>query len=127
MFEIRNGELYHKGMDKPLTYNKGRIKTVGEIYKILGKNRLRDLSFDMPGGKPTPQQFVILNRVEEEMPSTTDVANAGDTELQEITENVARSTENPVEQLKGDSSEDLPMQEPLGLDKQLRSIQGWKG
>ena len=51
MFEIRNGELYYKGVDKPLTYKKRRLRLVGEIAdKILGKNRIRDLGFDVPRG-----------------------------------------------------------------------------
>ena len=37
---------------------------------------------------------------------------------------MARSTENLIEQLKVESSEDLPMQELLDLGKQLRSIRG---
>ena len=66
----------------------------------------------------------MLNRVEEEMPSMSDVAKADDIEFQEITENVAKSTENLIEQLDGESSKDLPMHELLGLDKQLRNIRG---
>ena len=66
----------------------------------------------------------MLNRFEEEMPSTSDVAKADDIELQEITENVTRSTDNLIVQLEGESSMDLPMYELLGLDKQLRSIRG---
>ena len=58
------------------------------------------------------------------MSSTSDVAKADNIELQEITENALRSTENLTEQLEGKSSEDLPMHELLGVDKQLRSIQG---
>ena len=46
------------------------------------------------------------------------------TELQEITGNVARSTENLTAQLEGESSDDLPMRELLGLEKQLRGIRG---
>ena len=64
----------------------------------------------------------MLNRVEEELPSTSEVAKVDDIELQEITENASRSTVNPNEQLEGESSEALPMHELLGLDKQLRSI-----
>ena len=78
----------------------------------------------MLSGKLTPQQSVMLNKAEEEIPSTSDVANAGDIELQEIIENVARSTENLIDQFEGESSEDLLMHELLGLDKQLRSIRG---
>ena len=39
-----------------------------------------------------------------------------------MTENAARSTENLIQQLEGESSEDLPMREYLSLDKKLRSI-----
>ena len=46
------------------------------------------------------------------------------TELQEITENMARSTENLTAQLEGESSDDLPMRELLGLDKLLKTIRG---
>ena len=75
-------------------------------------------------GRPTPRQAVALNKAEEEMSSTSDVARADDIELQEITENVARSTENLIAQLEGESSDDLPMRELLCQDKQLRSIRG---
>ena len=58
------------------------------------------------------------------MPSTSDVAKVDDIELQEILENTVRSTENLTEQLEDESTEDLPMCELLGLDKQLKSIRG---
>ena len=70
----------------------------------------------MPSGKITHQKFVLLSKIEEELPSTSDVANADDMELQEITENALRSIENLTAQLEGESSEDLPMH------KHLRSI-----
>ena len=114
--------LYFKGRDKPLTNEDGKLKAFGKLKSILGKNRLFNLGFDVPSGKLTSQQAVILNKAEEEMPSTSDVANADDIELQEITKNEARSTENLIVQLEGESSKDLPMRELLGLDKQLRSI-----
>ena len=63
--------------------------------------------------------------MEEELPFTSDVAKTDDIKLQEITKNAARSTENLIEQLEGESSEDLPMYEVLGLGKQLRSIGGF--
>ena len=58
------------------------------------------------------------------MPSKSDIAKAHNIKLQEIMENALRSTENLNGQLEGESSKDLPMRELLGLDKQLRSIQG---
>ena len=66
----------------------------------------------------------MLNRVEGELPSTSDVAEVDGIELQEITENALRSMENLITQLEGDSLEYLPMHELLGLHKQLRSIRG---
>ena len=62
--------------------------------------------------------------MEEELPSTSDLAKADDIELQEIMENTARNTDNLIKQLKEEFSKDLPMHELLGLDKQLRSIRG---
>ena len=52
----------------------------------------------------------------------SDVAKADNIELHEITENVVRSMENLIKQLEVESSEDLPVHEILGLDKQFRSI-----
>ena len=71
-------------------------------------------------GKVTTQQAVMLNRVEEELPSVSDVAKADDIELQEIMENAMKSMENLITQFEG--QEMLPTHELLGLNKQLRSI-----
>ena len=67
----------------------------------------------------------MLNLVEEEIPSASDVDKAGDIELQEI----AKSMEDLIFQIKdvqtdtGDLFEH-PLRELLGLDAQLRSIRG---
>ena len=78
------------------------------------------MGFNIPKG-PTVKQAVALNKAEEELPSMSDIAKVDDIELQEIMENASRSMENLNQRLEG---EDLPMQELLGLDKQLRSIRG---
>ena len=88
------------------------------MKKILGKGRLHKLGFFED--KVTAEQVEMLNRVEEELPSASDVAKADDIELQEITESTTKSTENLIAQFEG--QETLPMHEHLGLDKQLRSI-----
>ena len=75
---------YFKGRDEPLTNEYENLKTFSELKNILGKSRLCDLGFDVPKGKVTPQQAVMLNRVEEEMPSTSNIAEADDIELQRI-------------------------------------------
>ena len=54
----------------------------------------------------------MLNRVEEELLSVSDVAKADDIELQEITERETKSTEDLITQLEGE--EMLPMQDLIG-------------
>ena len=72
------------GMSRLLTNKYGNLRTFSKLKNILGKNRLCDLGFDVPKGKVTPQQAVMLNRVEEEMPSASNIAEADDIELQRI-------------------------------------------
>ena len=65
----------------------------------------------------------MLNKVEEEIPSASDVGKACDIELQEI----AKSMEDLIFQIKDvqRDTDDLfehPLRELLGLDAQLRSI-----
>ena len=96
---------------------------------ILGKNRLRNLGIDIPKGKLTGRQAVMMNRVKEELPSTSDITKVDDIELQEIMENASKSLEDLISQMKNDQSQtdDLfkyPLRKLLGLDKQLRSIRG---
>ena len=100
------------------------LKSVGMLADILGKGGLRSLGFDIPRGKLTTRQAVILNKTQEELPSESDIAKADDIELQEIVKNASRSIENLNQQVQEEPTEDLPMREPLGLDKHLRSIRG---
>ena len=86
----------------------------------MGKGRFHKLGFFED--KVTAEQAVMLNRVEEELPSASDVAKADDIELHEITENAMKSMEDLIAQFEG--QETLPMHELLGLDKQLRSFRG---
>ena len=74
----------------------GKLKLVGMIADILGKNRLRNLGFDIPRGKLTARQAVMLNRVKEELPSESDITKADDIELQEI----AKSMEDLISQFE---------------------------
>ena len=84
-----------------------------------------NLGFDIPRGKVTARQAVMLNKAAEELPSESDITKADDTELQEIVEKAS----GIISQIKDvqTNTEDLfehPLQELLGLDKQLRSIRG---
>ena len=139
-FELRDGELYYKGKSTPgklyykgkstpLTIKGGELRSVGEIKKILGKERLRNLGFDVLRGKFTARKATMLNKVEVELPSTSDIIKADNIELQEITENAAKNMEDLILQMKNDQSQtddlvEYPLRELLGLDKELRSIRG---
>ena len=123
-FKLENGELYYRGKRKQLT-TKGVLKSVGMLADILGKGGLRNLVFDIPRGKVTARQAVMLNKAAEELPSKSDITKADDIELQEIGEK-ASGIISQIKDIQTDT-EDLfehPLRELLGLDKQLRSIRG---
>ena len=84
-FKLEGGELYYIGNRKPST-TEGKLKSGGMTADILGKNRLRRLGFNIPVGKVTARQAVMLNKAAEELPSESDITGADDTELQEIAE-----------------------------------------
>ena len=95
------------------------------LADILGKNRLCRLDFSIPVGRITARQAVMLNKATEELPSESDITGADDIELQEIAEK-ALGIISQIKDIQTDT-EDLfehPLQELLGLDKQLRSIRG---
>ena len=123
-FKLEGRELYYIGSRKPLT-TEGKLKSVGMLVDILGKNRLHRLGFNIPVGKLTAWQAVMLNKAAEELPSESDITKADDIELQEIVEKGS----GIISQIKDvqTNTEDLfehPLHELLGLDKQLRSIRG---
>ena len=92
---------------------------------ILGKNRLCRLGFNIPVGPITARQVIMVNKVAEELPSESDITKVDDIELQEIAEK-ALGIISQIKNIQTDT-EDLfenPLHELLGLDKQLRTIQG---
>ena len=84
-FKLENGELYYRGKRKLVT-TKGVLKSIGMLVDILGKGGLCNLGFDIPRGKVTTRQAVMLNKAAEELPSESDITGADDIELQEIAE-----------------------------------------
>ena len=95
------------------------------LADILGKGGLRNLGFDIPRGKVTAWQAVMLNKAAEELPSESDITRMDDIELQEIAEK-ASGIISQIKDVQTDT-EDLfenPLQELLGLDTQFRSIRG---
>ena len=72
LFELRDGNLYFRDKSKPLTTRDGKLRMVKEIRKILGDGGLRDLDVNIPKGVTT-QKAAMLNIVEEELPSASDI------------------------------------------------------
>ena len=52
--------------------------------QILVKEGLHDLGFNIPRGKVTARQVIMLNKVEKELPSNSDLAKVDNIELQDI-------------------------------------------
>ena len=82
-FKLEGRELYYIGNRKPLT-TEGRLKSVGTLADILGKNRLRRLGFNIPVGRITAQQAAMLNKAAEELPSESDITKADDIEPKKL-------------------------------------------
>ena len=103
----------------------GKLKSVGMLADILGKNRLRRLGFNIPVSKLTARQAIMLNKTAEELPSESDITKVDDIELQEIVEK-ALVIISQIKDVQTDTEDLLkhPLHELLGLDKQLRSIRG---
>ena len=103
----------------------GKLKSVRMIADMLGKNRLRRLGFNIPVGKVTARQTVMLNKAAEELPSESDITGANDIELQEIAEKASEII-SQIKDIQTDTEDifEHPLGERLGLDTQLRSIRG---
>ena len=121
-FKLEGRELYYLGNRKPLTTER-KLKSIGMIADIFGKNRLRRLGFNIPVGKVTAWQAVMLNKATEELPSESDITGADDIELQEIAEK-ASGIISQIKDVQTDTDELFkhPLRELLGLDKQLRTV-----
>ena len=127
-FKLVGGELYYIGSRKPLMTEE-KLKSIGMIADILGKNRLCRFGFNIPVGKITALQAIMLNKAAEELLSESDITRMDDIELQEIAEKATKSTEDLISHLNDQQSQtdellEYPLRELLGLDKRLRTIRG---
>ena len=75
----KGGEPYYIGSGKSLT-TEGKLKSVGMLADILGKNRFRKLGFIIPVGKLTTWQAEMLNKAAQDLPSESDITKADDIE-----------------------------------------------
>ena len=98
-FESMRGELYFKGRDEPLK-RKGRLKPYKSLIRILGKNRIYNLGFNVSEWPLSRKQAIALNKAQKELPSASDITKADHIELQEIAEKASKSTEDIISQIK---------------------------
>ena len=63
-FKLKCGELYYIVSRKALTTER-KLKSVGMLADILGKNSFRRLGLNIPVGKLTARQAVMLNKASE--------------------------------------------------------------
>ena len=117
LFEISDGDLYYRDNSKPLTIN-GRLTPIGSIADILGKKgKSRFLA----------RQATMLNKIEEEPPSTSKLTKASDVKLENLTDMVTTNVEEMLHMERDIQTDDLfeyPLREVLGLDKELKNIRG---
>ena len=99
----------------------GELKLISVIADTLGIRGLREMDYNISKTNLKPRFVLDLL---EKMPSASDIAKADDIELEEI----AKSTEDLIYMINNQSQTDgsfkYPLCDLLGLEKQLRSIQG---
>ena len=124
LFEIdKDGRLYYKG--KPLMNRNGELKTIGVIEDTLGIRGLREMGYNITKTNLKPRFVLDLLEKQAELPSSSEIAKADDTELEEIAEKASDIT-SQIKDVQTDTDDlfEHLLRELLGLDKQLRSIRG---
>ena len=114
-----------------MTKTGGGLRATEHLVSLLGKNRLREIGFNVHEGM-TAREFVKLSKTEEELPSASDIGRASDIELQDLMGKAIAANEDLIREISsdrgtqiGEDDPDMPtMREVVGLDKQLRSIRG---
>ena len=93
----------------------------------MGKKDLRNLGFDIPKSNLSARQATMLNKIEEELLSTSKITKASDVELENLTYMVTTNVEERIHMERDTQTDDLfkyPLRELLGLDKKLKNIRG---
>ena len=105
---------------------KGNLRTIKELVKILCTNGLHDLGYNVPKGQ-FALDFIKMKRAKEKLPFASNITKVDDIELIELSRESSRDSEDLIMDMKDtqtQTDDSLPMQELLGLHKQLRSIRG---
>ena len=124
LFEIdKDGRLYYKG--KPLMNRNGELKTIGVISDTLGIRGHREMGYNIAKTNLKPRFVLDLLEKQAELPSSSEIAKADDIELEEIAEKASYII-SQVKDVQTDTDDlfEHPLRELVGLDEQLRTIQG---
>ena len=62
---------------------KGELRTVKELVKILGVKGFRDLGYNVPDGQ-SARDFIKTKKAKEKLPPASDITKADDIELIEL-------------------------------------------
>ena len=121
LFKIdKDGRLYYKG--KPLMNRNGELKTIGIIADTLEIRGLQEMGYNITKTNLKPRFVLDLLEKQAKLPSSSEIAEADEIELEEV----GKSTEDLIyqinEQTQTDDLLENPLRELLGLNKQLRSI-----
>ena len=116
----KDGELYYRG--KSLMNRNGKLKMVSVIADTLGIRGLQEMGFKIIKTNLKPQHILDLLEKQVELPSMSDITKADDIELQEIMENITKSMEDLISQMKNVQSQtddlfEYLLRDLLGLDK----------
>ena len=125
LLEIRDGELYNRDNSNLLTIN-GRLRPIGSIADTSAEKGLHNLGFDISKNKLSAQQATMLNKIEEELPLTCKIT-ASDVEFKNLTDMLTTNVQEMIHMERDTQTDDLfkyPLCERLGLDKELKNIQG---
>ena len=92
----------------------------------MAEKGLHNLGFDISKNKLSAQQATMLNKIEEELPSTCKIT-ASDVEFKNLTDMLTTNVQEMIHMERDTQTDDLfkyPLRELLGLDKELKNIQG---
>ena len=101
LFELdKDGRLYYKG--KPLMNRNGQLKTIGVIVDTSGIRGLREMGYNITKTTLKPRFVLDLLEKQAELPSSSEIANVDEIELEEI----AKSTEDLIYQINEQTQTD---------------------
>ena len=108
LFELdKDGRLYYKG--KPLMNRNGELKTIGIIADTLGIRGLQEMGYNITKTNLKPRFVLDLLEKQAELPSSSEIANADEIELEEI----VKSTEDLIYQINEQTQTDDLLENPF--------------